>query len=251
MRSDTCLELDVKSVGFGAQAPGLNDTALAANFDRRHQAWIAALPKEPAELWDTLTAFDGDSRQALFAHCVSLSVNAMFEPYNRRPRALAHADRLAEALDLDMVAAGWSPTVENYLGRVTKARILGAVREAKGEQAAQLIDHLKKGEMAEKAEALLAGSGWLPEPLRTPGRPIASSSSASHEVAISVPNSAGVEIGGRTATKRPWPKPSCPTENELDAADPHRVACRIAAMQQARPPWPAGDGGPFSSRRMP
>jgi len=44
------------------------------------------------------------------------------------------------------------------------------VREAKGEQAAQLIDHLKKGEMAEKAEVLLAGSGWLPEPLRTPGR---------------------------------------------------------------------------------
>ncbi len=81
--ADSCLELDVKNVGFGAQAPGLNDTALAANFDRRHQAWIAALPKEPAELWYTLTAFDGDSRQSLFAHCVALSVNAMFEPYNR------------------------------------------------------------------------------------------------------------------------------------------------------------------------
>jgi ParB family chromosome partitioning protein len=178
---DSCLELDVKSVSFGAQAPGLNDTALAANFDRRHQAWIAALPKEPAELWDTLTAFDGDSRQALFMHCISLSINAMFELYNRRPRALAHADRLAEVLDLDMVAAGWTPTVENYLGRVTKARILGAVRESKGERAAQLIDHLKKGEMAEKAEVLLAGSGWLPEPLRTPGRAITSSSSAAQQ----------------------------------------------------------------------
>ena len=29
---DSCLELDVKSVGFGAQAPGLNDTALAAEL---------------------------------------------------------------------------------------------------------------------------------------------------------------------------------------------------------------------------
>ena len=47
------------------------------------------------------------------------------------------------------------------------------MREAKGEQAAQLLAHLKMGEMAEKAEGLLAGSGWLPEPLRTPGRPIA------------------------------------------------------------------------------
>ena len=34
---DSCLELDVKSVGFGAQAPGLNDTALAAALDHRHQ----------------------------------------------------------------------------------------------------------------------------------------------------------------------------------------------------------------------
>ena len=52
------------------------------------------------------------------------------------------------------------------LGRVTKPRILEAVREAKGDQAAQLIDHLKKGEMATEAERLLKGTGWLPEPLR-------------------------------------------------------------------------------------
>ena len=167
---DTCLEIDIKSAGFSSQAPGLQDSALANAFDARHQAWIAALPKDPAELWDALTAFDGDSRQALFAHCVSLSLNAVFEAYNRKPRALAHADRIAQVVDLDMVAAGWAPTVESYLGRVTKARILGAVREARGERAAQLIDHLKKGEMAEKAQELLVGSGWLPEPLRTPGR---------------------------------------------------------------------------------
>jgi len=166
---DTCLELDLKSAGFGAQAPGLTDSALAATCDDRHQAWMAALPKETEDLWDALIAFDSDSRQALFAHCVSLSVNAIYEPHNRKPRALTHADRLAKDLDLDMVAAGWTPTVETYLGRVTKARILAAVREARGEQAGDRIEHLKKGEMAGQAQALLDGSGWLPEPLRTPG----------------------------------------------------------------------------------
>jgi ParB family chromosome partitioning protein len=65
------------------------------------------------------------------------------------------------------VEAGWRPTVDNYLGRVTKPRILEAVREAKGEQSAQLIDHLKKAEMAKEAERLLDGTGWLPEPFRT------------------------------------------------------------------------------------
>ena len=171
---DSCLELDIKSVSFGTQAPGLNDSASARALGERHQAWTAALPKEPAELWDALQGFDHDSRQALFAHCVGLSVNAVHESWNRRPRALVHADRLAQALDLDMVAAGWTPTVDTYLGRVTKGRIVQGVREAKGERAAQLIEPLKKGEMAEKAQVLLAGSGWLPEPLRTPGRPVTS-----------------------------------------------------------------------------
>ena len=69
-----------------------------------------------------------------------------------------------------MAAAGWRPTVAGYLGRVTKAQILEAVREAKGEQAAQLIEDLKKADMAREAERLLEGSGWLPEPLRLAGR---------------------------------------------------------------------------------
>ena len=66
-----------------------------------------------------------------------------------------------------MNAAGWRATSENYLGRVSKVRIMEAVREGRGEKSAQLIGHLKKADMANEAERLLAGSGWLPEPLRT------------------------------------------------------------------------------------
>jgi ParB family chromosome partitioning protein len=167
---DSCVDIEPKRLTFGAQAPGLADTASARAIEARHARWAAQLPKEPGELWDIMCAFDGDSRQGLFAHCVSLSVNAVYEAYNRRPRALAHAGRLAAAVGLDMVAAGWQPTVESYLGRVTKGRILDAVREAKGDDAAQRIAHLKKPEMATAAEELLAGTGWVPEPLRTPGQ---------------------------------------------------------------------------------
>jgi ParB family chromosome partitioning protein len=42
------------------------------------------------------------------------------------------------------------------------------VVEAKGEDAARQIEGLTKAEMAEAAETLLAGSGWLPALLRTP-----------------------------------------------------------------------------------
>ncbi|MFS8036768.1 ParB/RepB/Spo0J family partition protein [Xanthobacter sp. AM11] len=165
--SDSCLELDLKCVSFNAQAPGLNDSVSAEAIRVRHESWAKALPKEPVALWDTLGGWDHDSRAALFAHVVSLSVNAVHEAWNRRPRAFAHADRLAQAVSLDMAAAGWKPTVDTFLGRVTKARILLAVTEAKGERAAERIAHLKKGDMAREAETLLADSGWLPEALRT------------------------------------------------------------------------------------
>ena len=221
---DTCLELDLKSASFGAQAPGLADTPLATSFDARHQAWIASLPKEPTELWDALAAFDIYRQRALFAHCVSLSVNAVYESYNRKPRAMAHADRLAQRVDLDMVAAGWKPTVENFLGRVTKARILGAVREAQGNQAAQLIDHLKKGEMAAKAEELLAGSGWLPEPLRTPGRalpkPVEVASNDTPESPIAATGEETAANGGETAMAEDGE----PAEDDPVAIEAHPIA---------------------------
>ncbi|MBA3448355.1 MAG: ParB N-terminal domain-containing protein [Pseudaminobacter sp.] len=165
--SDTSLELTLKSASF-PQTQGLADTVWAKEIDERQEAWGRDLPKDEGELWEFLITLDDASRQALFAHCVSLSVNAVIEPWNRRPRALAHANRLARAIGFDMVLAGWAPTVDNYFGRVTKLRILEAVREAKGEQSAQLIDHLKKQDMAREAARLLEGSNWLPEPLRMP-----------------------------------------------------------------------------------
>jgi ParB family chromosome partitioning protein len=170
---DSCLEIEMKAVSFPAQVPQLLDGMPARTLRAEHERWMAQLPKDPRALWETLVEWDEDSRQALFAFVAAYGVNAAVEPYNRRPRAIRHADQLAGALDLDVAASGWRPTVEGYLGRVTKARILEAVREAKGAHAADRLAHLKKGEMAEAAETMLAGTGWLPQPLRTPGQAIA------------------------------------------------------------------------------
>ncbi len=174
--SGACLEASVRHVFFPVQAADLKDSSSAKAITERHEAWKADLPKDDDALWDWLAALDDTSRAALLAHCVSFGVNALYEKGDRYggpgvsahgvQKRIAQADRLARAVGLDMVEAGWRPTVDNYLGRVTKPRILEAVREAKGEPAAQLIDHLKKAEMAKEAERLLDGTGWLPEPLR-------------------------------------------------------------------------------------
>ena len=162
--ADTCLEISLKSGSF-SQVDGLAETSWAKEITERHEAWDRDLPDDEAELWNFLLDLDEASRKALFAHCVSLTLNAVTEPWNKRPRALAHAEVLARTLQFDMVSAGWTPTVE-FLGRLTKARILQAVREARGEDSAQLIDHMKKDIMAREAARLLEGSNWLPEPLR-------------------------------------------------------------------------------------
>ena len=165
----SCLEIRAESPTPTVQGPGLKESQSAKVIDERHANWEKQLPDEPELLWEFLCDFDHDSRMALFAHCVSLTVNAVHEPWNRTQGRRHHADQLACAVSLDMTAAGWKPTVENYLNRVPKARILEAVTEAKGAGMAELIEGLKKSDMAEQAERLLADTGWLPEPLRTPG----------------------------------------------------------------------------------
>jgi ParB family chromosome partitioning protein len=182
---DSCLEIDARTTGFLHQAPGLAACDAAKAIEARQEAWEKRLPRESGDLWDALIALDAESRAVLFAHCAALTVNAVHDPFSRSPRRLAHADRVAGAISLDM-ATHWMPKVENYLGRVTKTRILEAVCEAKGEAAAQLIDHLKKPDMAKEAERLLSGTGWLPEPLRLP-EPEVPADVADTDVAESLP----------------------------------------------------------------
>jgi ParB family chromosome partitioning protein len=170
------LEANVREVHFAAQAEELKDSPSAKSVTDRHDRWGDHVPADDEALWDWLVALDDDNRMELLAHCVSYGINALYErpnPYSGSGVSehglkvrLAQADRLARATGLDMAQVGWRPTVGNYLGRVTKTRIVEAVREGAGERAAQLIDHMKKGDMAKEAERLLADTGWLPEPLR-------------------------------------------------------------------------------------
>ena len=166
--SDNCMEISATVSGLPSQASGLKDSAAVLDFEARHAQWQAQLPEAKGALWDHLASMGPDSQMQLFARLAAATVNVLREPWDRRPGALGHGNIVARDVGLDMVAAGWTPTVDNYLGRVPKARILEAVREGCGEKEAQLLDHLKKGGMAREAERLLADSGWLPELLRLP-----------------------------------------------------------------------------------
>ncbi|UCI09483.1 ParB/RepB/Spo0J family partition protein [Mesorhizobium sp. B1-1-8] len=210
-----CLEASVRHVCLSAQDADLKHSPSAKAISERERAWRDDIPLgDDTALWIWLDGLDEASRLALLAHCVSYGINALHErinPYGAGvsqqglDQRLREADRLARATGLDMVDAGWQPTVANYLGRVTKARILEAVREARGEQAAQLIDHLKKDEMAKEAERLLTDAGWLPEPLRLIGDDQAADAATGTDAALPAFLDGDDEDNSDTSEEEPAP----------------------------------------------
>jgi len=153
-----CLEAYVREIPLPVHSPDMPGSLPAHALRQRNEGWKHDLPEDEGALWQWLDGLDDTSRIALLAHCLSFGVNALHESSHGSSLArsvrerLARADRLATALRLDLAEAGWQPTVENYLGRVTKVRILEAVREARGNEATSRIAHLKKGDMAQAAE---------------------------------------------------------------------------------------------------
>jgi ParB family chromosome partitioning protein len=161
----SCLDLKPSSSVLGRYAEGIEDGPASRRIAERHAGWASQLPRASSEVWAFLIGLDGDSRLSLMAHCASLTVDAM-RNWENRALALSHADDLAVMVGLDM-AADWSATVGSYFGRVTKARILEAVREGASAEAAERLAGLKRLDMAEAAETALAGTRWLPPLLRT------------------------------------------------------------------------------------
>ncbi|WP_011579021.1 MULTISPECIES: ParB/RepB/Spo0J family partition protein [Chelativorans] len=204
--SESCLELSLKSASF-SQVQGLGGSVWAKEIAERHDNWGRELPRSTDALWDFLFVLDPASRQALFAHCAAQGLNAVIEPWNKRPGAIAHANQIARTIGFDMAEAGWEPTEEAYIGRVTKRRILEAVREAKGEEQAYLMEDSPKAKMVTEAVRVLKGSGWLPEVLRLDAvieadPPVDTDAGAeSTELPAYLSDNAGEPVDGNPATE--------------------------------------------------
>jgi ParB family chromosome partitioning protein len=162
----SCLQITPKSAWLSGHAPGIDESVAEKQIAERHAAWGKRLPRKPEALWTFIHGLSEAERLDLLAHCVSLTVNAIRAPRQCNGESEAHAAILAREVGLDMTAY-WQPTAASYFGRVSKERIVQAVRERASDQAAQNIASMKKQAMAEAAEAALVGKGWLPALLRT------------------------------------------------------------------------------------
>jgi len=132
---------------------------VAAMHDRRGDAE----PGEHADLLPWLLSLDNAEVLTVLAPLVASTVDAGCDDWSQGAgRSLAAG--VATAARLTMTD-WWTPTVETYFGRVTKAQIARAVTEA---GAGPFNTEGKKAEVAAAAARLVAGTGWLPAMLRSP-----------------------------------------------------------------------------------
>jgi len=163
----SCLDITARSAFLSGHAPGIDESPEGRASSDRQAKLAGLLPENVQDLWDTLQALPQDQLMQLLAHCAALTIDGVVRPGGNSPSTLKHAEKLAEAVSLDM-AGHWQPTAANYFGQVTKAAILEAVSEGASKQAAKQLVELKKPAMAEAAERLLADKKWLPQVLRLP-----------------------------------------------------------------------------------
>ncbi len=144
-------------------APDLAGSRAGSAIDAARSRWEAMVPKQPAALLRWLLAQPRETVLELIAFCTAVAFDAMAGTVGQRERD--ETQPLAQALALDM-ADWWQPTAGGYFEALSKAKIAQTVAEVLGaDQAAGLAD-MKKADAARVAEQRLAGTRWVPAPLR-------------------------------------------------------------------------------------
>ncbi|MBD9524296.1 ParB/RepB/Spo0J family partition protein [Ensifer sp. ENS02] len=132
------------------------------------------LPGNPADLFDWLLEQPQDTVLSLLAFGAAHSVNAVEKKFTDRRNGIEQANQLGRALKVHM--PDWFETTgDSYFRHVNRTTIEFAVAEAKGGEAELSVRAAaKKSEAVTIADRLVAGSGWLPAPVRiTAPEPVA------------------------------------------------------------------------------
>jgi len=126
-------------------------------IEDRLAAWKkAGLPTKVSDVAGWVSKLTQAKQLELLALFVALAVDT-----NGGGRGQALADRF----EVDMTA-WWSPTPDSFISLVPKALLAEAVADAAGKSAGEAVLAMKKDAAMAEAAKRLAGTGWLPKPLR-------------------------------------------------------------------------------------
>ena len=162
---ETCLEVKLTSEKLETSIKNPAACKGIVTMDDLRENYGHTIPGNPHDLWEWCLEQPTATLLDLLAYAAAKSVNALQLGHYERRKQRAHADRLAQALKIDMTQ-WFEPTAENYFGRVSKSGIEQALTEAKGADFAAGVSGMKKADAAAYAERQIAGTGWLPALLK-------------------------------------------------------------------------------------
>ncbi|HTR34992.1 MAG TPA: ParB/RepB/Spo0J family partition protein [Bryobacteraceae bacterium] len=159
-RADKCVKIS------GTVRHNTEESRGAYELTDTCEGWADRLPGDEMKLWEWCLGQDQDTLLKLLAFCAGCTVDAVQKKGDHPTESrLLHANALASALNLDM-AQWFTPTAENYFSRVGRDSIVKAICEAKKVPSKRSWEKMKKAELAKLAAREVAGTGWLPEPLK-------------------------------------------------------------------------------------
>jgi len=163
----SCVQLSMQMPHLHRLIANPEQSPSLGRIEEERSVLAAMLPENPSELWDWCLERSREELLRVLAFIAGSAVDAV-QGKGESPDAdrLTHGAKLAQALSLDM-RVWFVPGAENYFGRLNRTGILAAIDEAQGAHAPGL-EKLKKTELAQRAECLVANTGWLPVPFRVP-----------------------------------------------------------------------------------
>jgi len=167
------LHISSNSWGIRRNAASTKDATVADRaeaFAKIGAALVKDLPKEPAKLFEALSAYTSEQLDTLNAYAFAMSLS--LEDNHK-----GLTGKLLDAISFDM-AEHFEATADNFLGRqVPKAMVVKALAEAGKAADKQALLDMKSRDLANEAQKRLAGTGWVPDLIRTP-RPKAKAEAA-------------------------------------------------------------------------
>ena len=167
-----CAKISVTTHFAGGR--DLADGKAGGVMNERRGFWTLRLPEDAADLWQWVRDAADATKHLLLAYLVATSLDAT--QINGAP-ATANSNDVHEALGLDM-ADYFGPFMGDCLARMNRTQVLEAVEQAVSPEAARALNGAKKAELVAGAEKALAGTRWLPKPLRLPEVPAVANENA-------------------------------------------------------------------------
>ena len=108
------------------------------------------------------------------------------------------------------MAEHWNTGADDFLGRIHGDLVIEAVSEARGKAEASTLTGLKKADRVARAGKLLAGTGWLPKPLRGPdyGKKAAADAAKVSKTSKATKAAKSKPVAAKKAAKKPAAKKS-------------------------------------------